>query len=69
MRIAETCTCGAGITVEDDERGDVAAEVERWRTHHQCGGVNPWRHDRHGTTSIDLAFGFQPVIDRPMEAT
>ena len=59
MKHEETCRCGASLTVEDDQRADVLAAVEAWRTTHLClPPGQPSRVDPQQTGSTCGIVGF-----------
>lgn len=63
MKHSETCRCGAQLTVEDDQRADVTAAVQAWRTSHPCltPGI-PARNEPQPAGSTCGAIGFTPSI-------
>lgn len=57
MKLSETCTCGAGFTVEDDDLEPVRVEMAKWRESHKC--VPHGRYaDPHSVSGGQFSLGF-----------
>jgi len=65
VKHAETCRCGASLTVEDDQRADVLSAVAAWRTTHPClPPGQPARNEPQQGGSTCGVIGFTPSIYR-----
>jgi hypothetical protein len=57
---AETCRCGASITVKDDEPRRIDTQVRGWRRSHLC--IPPG--EQSGSGCAVIGFAAQPRYDR-----